>query len=501
MRLTTAHHARPRKFPRYLLLASCIFGALLIAAAILLDLYWPFSESAVRKELGSAASATVSFEHFHERLFPPGCVAEGVVFEKKGASVPVLTVERLRISSDLVGLFHHHVTLIQAEGVRVNWAGWRRSQDNPSASTIVDRLVADDAVLEIPRQSPQGALRFRFHQFELGNLRGPGQTRFRAVFENPLPRGLIRTAGRFGPWNSSHPSQTAVEGQYSLEHADLSVFHSIAGVVSSTGQFSGTFRQMYVEGKTETPQLIATKTQHGLPLKTDFSAFVDATSGDVILRQVKAQYGRDALDIHGSITREKRRPRIAILEIQCDRGRVEDTFYAFTHNPKPAVTGNIEFHMRLTIPAGKEPFEQRVGLESDFRIENAKFTRRETQVELSKIAEAPGQNRPDPVVPASLQGKVSLEHGIAQFADLAIEDQDAAAHFHGKYDLSGERVDLHGQLKTEASLTKTTHGIRAVFAKVIEPFFKKGAHVTVVPVHIGGTYSHPDFGLDPAQRM
>jgi uncharacterized protein YhdP len=100
-----------------------------------------------------------------------------------------------------------------------------------------------------------------------------------------------------------------------------------------------------------------------------------------------------------------------------------------------------------------------------------------------------------------LQGKVSLEHGIAQFADLAIEDQDAAAHFHGKYDLSCERVDLHGQLKTEASLTKTTHGIRAVFAKVIEPFFKKGAHVTVVPVHIGGTYSHPDFGLDPAQRM
>src|SRR5215469_7431236 len=123
MRLTTAHHARPRKFPRYLVLASCIFGALLVAAAILLDLYWPFSESAVRKELGSAASATVSFEHFHGRYFPPGCVAEGVVFQEKGASLPVLTVERLRISSDFVGLFHHHVTLLHAEGARVNWAG------------------------------------------------------------------------------------------------------------------------------------------------------------------------------------------------------------------------------------------------------------------------------------------------------------------------------------------------------------------------------------------
>lgn len=501
MRLTTGHNGRPRKFPTYLLVTACIFGVLLIVAAILLHLYWPFSEAAVRKELGGAVSASVSFEHFHQRHFPPGCVAEGVVFQKKGAPVPVLTIERLRISSDFVGLLHHHVTLIHADGARINWAGWRASQDPPSASTIVDRLVADDAVLEIPRQSPQGALRFQFHRFELGNLQGPGKTSFRGVFENPLPRGLIRTSGEFGPWNSSRPSQTAVTGRYSLEHADLSVFHSIAGILSSTGKFSGTFRQMYVEGKAETPQLTATHTQHGLPLKTDFSAFVDATSGDVILRQVKAQYGRDALDIHGSIDRRKRHQRMAILDIRCNRGRVEDTFYAFIHSPKPALTGNIAFHMRLTIPPGREPFENKVSLESDFRIEDASFTRPQTRVQLSKIAESPGQHHPAPAVPASLYGEVSLEHGIAQFAQLAVEDQDAAARFHGKYDLRDERVDLHGQLKTEASLTKTTHGIKAVFAKVIQPFFKKGAHVTVVPVHIGGTYSHPDFGLDPSEKM
>ena len=55
---------------------------------------------------------------------------------------------------------------------------------------------------------------------------------------------------------------------------------------------------------------------------------------------------------------------------------------------------------------------------------------------------------------------------------------------------------MHGQLKTAASLSKTTHGIKAMFAKVIEPFFKKKPHETVVPVHVGGTYSHPSFGLD-----
>ena len=56
----------------------------------------------------------------------------------------------------------------------------------------------------------------RFHEFELRNLEGSGQTSFRAVFGNPIPRGLIRTSGQFGPWNSPHPNQTAViRGTYS----------------------------------------------------------------------------------------------------------------------------------------------------------------------------------------------------------------------------------------------------------------------------------------------
>src|SRR5215831_7347228 len=88
MRLTPAHNHHPRKLRTYLVSAACVSGALLIAAAILLHLYWPFSESAVRKELGAATAATVRFERFEERRFPPGCVAEGVVFEKKGAPVP-----------------------------------------------------------------------------------------------------------------------------------------------------------------------------------------------------------------------------------------------------------------------------------------------------------------------------------------------------------------------------------------------------------------------------
>jgi hypothetical protein len=60
---------------------------------------------------------------------------------------------------------------------------------------------------------------------------------------------------------------------------------------------------------------------------------------------------------------------------------------------------------------------------------------------------------------------------------------------------------LHGKLKTATSLAKTTHGIKAVFAKAIEPFFKNKPHEILVPVRIGGTYTHPSFGLDINSNM
>ena len=82
-----------------------------------------------------------------------------------------------------------------------------------------------------------------------------------------------------------------------------------------------------------------------------------------------------------------------------------------------------------------------------------------------------------------------------------MHDQSAEAKLHGTFGLLDERVNLHGELKTATSLTKTTHGIKAVFAKVLEPFFKKRPHVTVVPVKIGGTYKDPRFGLDLSQKM
>ena len=89
-------------------------------------------------------------------------------------------------------------------------------------------------------------------------------------------------------------------------------------------------------------------------------------------------------------------------------------------------------------------------------------------------------------------------HGIAQFSQLSAHDGSASAWFRGNYDLTNEHVNMHGQLTTEASLGKSTSGIKSVFAKALEPLFKKGKHQKVVPVKISGTYHSPSFGLDGA---
>lgn len=483
-----------------IVIGGAVLLALIVAGVLLLHHFWPFTEAAVKRELGDAASATVSFTNFHGKYFPPGCVAEGVVFHRNASGAPFITIPRLTIRSDFFDLLHHHVSMIRAEGMQVNWEKADNKSD-PSQSTVVDRLVADDAVLEVPRKSADGPLRFVFHKFEVRNLRGPGQSSFAAELENPLPHGELKVSGHFGPWNNSAPPKTALDGNYDLDRADMSVFHSIGGLVSSKGRFGGTFENLDVQGQTSTPQLTVTSTHHGLPLQTDFVAKVNGATGDVILPRVKAQFGKDDLDLHGSIARDQGGKRVANFEIQCNRGRIEDTFYPFIHSPKAALAGDVKFHMHVTIPPGKEKFDEKIGLASTFDIEGARFTHEKTQVELSKIAEAPNQDRPDPTIPASIHGQVSVENGVARFSELSMEDQGARAKLHGTFGLLDERVNLHGELKTAASLTKTTHGLKAVFAKVIEPFFKKRPHETVVPVKIGGTYSDPQFGLDLSQKM
>jgi hypothetical protein len=497
---TTREHRRG-KVRKVLLTTAAIVVLLLIAAAIVAHHYWPFTESAVRADLASDASANVRFGSFHQKYFPPGCVAENVIFQRENSAEPLITIRRLTIRSYRGGMLHNHVSLVRAEGMHVTLAGsdFAQNSSNGQQSTV-DRLVADDAVLEIRRSNPQRNLRFVFHKFTMKNLGGTGPVAFSAVFDNPMPAGVVRVSGQFGPWNGSHPDETPVSGKYSLEQADMGVFEGIGGIISSNGDLSGTFKEINLEGSTKTPEFEIKKTHHSLPLETHFTATVDADNGYVVLHQVKAQFGHNDILAQGTIGRVANGKRAAVLNLRSEHGRIEDVFYPFIHSSRSPLTGDVSFTMKVTIPSGHEPFLQKLDLRSDFQIHRARFTHQETQQRLNNIAESPGQKDATETL-SDFQGTVTVTNGVAHFSYLSVRDQGAAATFRGSFGLIDERVNMYGKLKTAASLTKTTHGMSSVFAKVLEPFFKKRPHVNVVPVKIGGTYKHPSFGLDLNSKM
>lgn len=496
MSATAIRPGSASKRKRYLLAAAAALLVVLVVAAVIAHHYWPLTDSAVRKDLGSAAAADVHFASFHTKYFPPGCVAENVVFQRPGSDHALITIKRLTIRVYPSAMLNRHVSLIRAEGMHVilERSDFAAGSSGGNQRTI-DRLVADDAVLEISHQPPQASTRFVFHKFLIKNLGGAGTMQFAAIFDNPMPQGLIRTSGEFGPWNRATPQQVPVSGKYQLENADLSVFDGIAGTLSSEGAFSGPVAQINVNGSTSSKDFTVQKTGHALPLNTQFSATVNATNGDVFLHEVKARFGRNEIEAHGSVARGDDQKRAAIIDLQCKSGRIEDAFYPFIHSPKSPLTGDVAFTMKATVPAGSDPFLKKLTLQSNFQIQNSRFTHQQTQERLNKIAEDPHQKEPNETV-ADFQGTVTLTNGVAHFSSLSVHDQGAAARFHGSFGLINQRVNMSGDLKTATSLTKTTSGISAAFAKVLEPFFKKKPHDTVVPVRIGGTYSHPSFGLN-----
>lgn len=70
------------------------------------------------------------------------------------------------------------------------------------------------------------------------------------------------------------------------------------------------------------------------------------------------------------------------------------------------------------------------------------------------------------------------------------------ASMSGTYNLTNDRIDFHGTLRTQAEISNTTRGIKSILLKPLDPFFKKKNAGAVIPVEMVGTYDQPHFGID-----
>jgi hypothetical protein len=503
---------------RLIILAALAIVVIVLTAVVFLAFHWPFRREAVLKELADASQSRVDAGAFRGTYFPrPGCVLEHVTFQHnpKAGTPPLIVIERIRIESSFSGLFSKHLKRIRAEGMRilVPARGSGEQFKTPKRSTfVIDDLIADGATLEIAsRDVDKQPLKFSFHNFVISDVGSNGPASFKARLSNPQPPGEITTAGKFGPWSADEVGKTAVSGEYLFQHADLGVFHGIAGLLSSSGKFSGVLNRIEVQGQTDTPHFTVTSSSHQVQLRTQFHAVVNGENGDTFLQQAAATFWKTTVWSQGSVAGRSGKPgKTASVELAAKDGRIQDILLLFTRSERAPMTGMTSFHAKVSVPPGKRPFLEKVELQGDFGIDAGSFTKPDTQQGVNHLSEgalSEGDHRKtekeeddSATVLSDLKGHVVLRDGTASFTNLSFSVPGALAQMQGTYNLLTEKIDLHGTLKTESEPSNTTHGVKSLILKVLDPFFKKKRAGSIMPVKITGTYGHPSFGLDLHDR-
>ena len=184
------------------------------------------------------------------------------------------------------------------------------------------------------------------------------------------------------------------------------------------------------------------------------------------------------------------------------QGTIQDWLRLLAKAEHPAMEGPMTFRAQAQVPPGERQFIERVNLQGDFVIGSADFTKPSTQKQVDNLSQVAmgGKPMPDEAPPvgveANMKGHVEMKNAIATFTDLYFGVPGALAHVHGTYGILTEKIDLHGDLRVDSKLSKGATGIKAVLLKVAEPFFKKKRHGEIVPIKMGGTFSHPSYGLD-----
>jgi len=491
------------------LLALVVIGG----AAVLVASHWPFTRDTVVRALQEKFSSTVELKTFHATYFRPGRVAEGVTFRRNGDrnAPPIATIEKLTIQGSYWGLFSipKRVRRVRVEGLHIFVSPRSESTGNearPAGSPgqfalLINEIIADGAVVEYASgERGTEPLKFEIHKLTLNSVADDRPMSFHAALLNPKPPGEIRTDGQFGPLRPQNVSHTILSGSYIFQHADLGVFPGIGGTLSSTGTFNGVLEHIEVEGSTDAPDFQVTRSNHAVHLKTQFHAIVNGMDGDVALQSVHAQFERTSVASQGEVANkagsEGKTVSLGATELQ---GRIQDWLRLLSNVDRPALTGAMNFKAQVLVSPGKRDFIESVNLQGGFGIDAASFTGSTTQENvdnLSQVAQGEKEDDDPASVVENLKGHIVLKDAIATFSDLSFSVPGALAQVHGTYGLLTEQVNLHGTLQVDNKLSKGSRGIKSFLLKFVEPFLEKKNTGEIVPIKIGGTFSHPSYGLD-----
>ncbi len=424
---------------------------------------------------------------------------------------PLITVRHLTVQTPLFELLRTpvHLSWMKLDGLKIQVIPNRdhavNTVVNPRyhthlANFVIDKVEADETELDILRKDPgKQPLEWEIRKLRLSSA-GIGQPmRFQANLTNPTPPGVIETTGHFGPWNFDQPSATAVDGHYSFQHADLSVFTGISGILSSTGDYMGTLHNIVIDGATEIPDFQLDNGGQAVHLTTRFHATVDGTNGNTYLQPVNAHFLNSNITVtRGEIAGSPgQKGKSIVLDIDTHDARVQDFLLLASKAERAVLTGQLKLQAQLTLPPGNDRVLQRILLNGRFNVPDANFNNdlvRKVITEMSRL----GQGKPTDTsiedVLAELEGDFRLEKSDMHFSKLQLLVPGAATQLKGSYGLHSHELNFVGDVQFDATVSQMIKG-GGRWMVLLDPIFMRHGAGMYLPVSISGTREHPQIKL------
>jgi hypothetical protein len=531
-------------------------GGLLIAAvglaaivAVLAHRAEPYLRARIVEELQERFHARVELDSFHIevgvglvgewgvwaegrglRIWPPAQVA-GVTVPGQaepaaaggGATKPLVEVEEFRFHAPLRYQPGKpvHVSVVRMKGLVVDLpprshfghdaAGAERPESGGGLLRFeLDGIECGGAHFTLETSKPgKLPMEIAIAHFKLTKIGSGDAMAFDAELTNPRPVGTIHTTGTVGT-SRADLGESPISGDYRFEHADLAGFKGIAGILSSTGHYQGTVRDLVVDGETDTPDFRLRPFDNPLPLHTKFHAKVDGTNGDTWLEPVDATLEHSHFTAQGQIVRvpavgaggaQQSGGHDIALTINVDRARIEDFLRLASRSEVPLLTGAVTMKAVLHIPPGAPPVHERMQLNGSFALDQAEFSSKKIQDRIAELSER-GQGRPREAqsadaahVRSRMEGDFQMAGGVIALSRLTYTVPGAAIQLKGTYGVEGGALDFAGSAKMEATVSDMVGGWKGMLLKPLDRHFEKNGAGTEIQIHITGTREAPEFGV------
>jgi hypothetical protein len=494
-----------------------VLVVLVVAGILLGPTLHNFVRDRTQKVLQTHFASTVEFSDFDVTMFPRLRVTiTGLVLRHNGRTdiPPLIQVKTVSMYAQLPELLRPrpYISFVQLDGLQIHTPPrvpggepllHKTDQDLAKKYPVmIGEVRADDASIQVLRaQSDKPPREFPIHHLDLHNVSFDRAAQFHALLTNAIPKGEIDSTGEFGPWQAEEPSATPTDGHYIFQNADLGTLKGLRGTLSSKGTFIGPLDYLAVAGYTDTPDFGLRTGGKPVALHTDFSAQVDGTNGDVILKSVVAKFLHTTLAVNGKIVDVSKdiKGRTIFLNASSENARIEDLLRLAVNSDEPLMTGAANLKTTIDIPEGEDDLLDRMKLAGQFGVGHAQFTSATVQEKVDTLSRK-GQGKPKDKdiseVASDLRGNFRFADGVVTFSSLSFAVQGASLHLDGTYNIDSTAMDFNGDLLMQAKLSQTTTGAKSFFLKAADPFFKGKNGGTDLHIQITGTKDHPTFGLD-----